>query len=111
MKARGHLHNNLMNLAVERGAFALAAWIWFWIGYFVLAIRRLRHARAGPFVARFRMVSGLAVAAGFLSAGMFEYNFGDSEVVMTAFLALALPFAGNDGNEGEADEAFHSSPA
>ncbi len=111
VKARGHLHNNLMNLAAERGALTLAAWIWLWIGYFVLVIRRLRHARDGPFVARFRIVSGLAVAAGFLSAGMFEYNFGDSEVVMTAFLALALPFAGNAGNAGEADEALCSSLA
>lgn len=104
-KPRGHLHNNLAQLAVERGAFALAAWVWFWIGYFRAVTRRLRDSGGGSFASRFRVLSGLAVAAGFLSAGMFEYNFGDSEVAMTVFLALALPFAGG------AAGASRSSPA
>lgn len=110
-KPRGHLHNNLAQLAVERGAFALAAWVWFWIGYFRAVTRGLRDSGGGSFASRFRALSGVAVAAGFLSAGMFEYNFGDSEVVMTAFLALALPFAGGAPKAGGADGAFPSSPA
>ncbi len=93
-KSRGHLHNNVVHLAAERGLLALGAWIWAWIGYFVLVIRRVRDTRDAPFGTRFRMVGGLAVAAGFLSAGMFEYNFGDSEVVMLMFFASALPFVG-----------------
>ena len=93
-KSPSHLHNNLVHLAAERGVFALGAWIWFWIGYFVLVIQRIRNTRDAPFGTRFRMTGGLAVAAGFLSAGMFEYNFGDSEVVMLMFMALALPFIG-----------------
>ena len=93
-KVRGHLHNNIVHLAAERGLPALAAWIWAWVGYFVLVVRRMRDARAAPFGTRFRMVGGLAAASGFLCAGMFEYNFGDSEVVMLAFVASALPFMG-----------------
>ena len=93
-KSPSHLHNNIIHLAAERGVFALGAWIWVWIGYFVLVIRRIRNTRDAPFETRFRMVGGLAVAAGFLSAGMFEYNFGDSEVVMLVFMAIALPFMG-----------------
>ncbi len=94
MKSYGHLHNNVVHLAAERGALSLGAWVWAWVGYFILVIRRLRDARAAPFGTRFRIVGGLAAAAGFLSAGMFEYNFGDSEVVMLAFMATALPFMG-----------------
>lgn len=93
-KSPSHLHNNIVHLAAERGVFALGAWIWVWIGYFVLVIQRIRDTRDAPFETRFRMISGLAVAAGFLSAGMFEYNFGDSEVVMLMFVAIALPFIG-----------------
>ncbi len=93
-KSPSHLHNNIVHLAAERGIFALGAWIWVWIGYFVLVIQRIRDTRDAPFETRFRMISGLAVAAGFLSAGMFEYNFGDSEVVMLMFVAIALPFIG-----------------
>ena len=93
-RSPSHLHNNVVHLAAERGVFALAAWIWVWIGYFILVIQRVRDTRDAPFGTRFRMISGLAMAAGFLSAGMFEYNFGDSEVVMLVFMAIALPFAG-----------------
>ena len=93
-KSLAHLHNNLVHLAAERGIFALGAWIWAWLGYFVLVIQRILDTRDAPFGTRFRMVGGLAVAAGFLSAGMFEYNFGDSEVVMLMFMAIALPFMG-----------------
>ena len=93
-KSLSHLHNNLVHLAAERGIFALGAWIWAWLGYFVLVIQRILDTRDAPFGTRFRMVGGLAVAAGFLSAGMFEYNFGDSEVVMLMFMAIALPFMG-----------------
>ena len=95
-KSPSHLHNNMVHLAAERGILALGAWIWVWIGYFVLVIRRIRNTRDAPFGTRFRMVGGLAVAAGFLSAGMFEYNFGDSEVVMLVFMAIALPFMGRE---------------
>lgn len=93
-KSAVHLHNNIVQLAAERGVFVLGAWIWAWAGYFVLVIRRIRDTRDAPFGTRFRMVGGLAAAAGFLSAGMFEYNFGDSEVVMLMFMATALPFMG-----------------
>ena len=96
-KSPSHLHNNIVHLAAERGVFALGAWVWAWIGYFVLVSRRLRDSRDAPFGTRFRMTGGLAVAAGFLSAGMFEYNFGDSEVVMLVFMAIALPFMGRAG--------------
>ena len=95
-KSPSHLHNNIVHLAAERGILALGAWIWVWIGYFVLVIRRIRNTRDAPFGTRFRMIGGLAVAAGFLSAGMFEYNFGDSEVVMPVFMAIALPFMGRE---------------
>ena len=93
-KSPSHLHNNVVQLAAERGIFSLGAWIWVWIGYFVMVILRIRDTKDAPFGTRFRMIGGLAVAAGFLSAGMFEYNFGDSEVVMLMFMAIAMPFAG-----------------
>ncbi len=93
-KFPSHLHNNVVHLAAERGVFALGAWMWAWVGYFVLVVQRIRDTKDAPFGTRFRMVGGLAVAAGFLSSGIFEYNFGDSEVVMLMYMAIALPFIG-----------------
>ncbi|MEK6710630.1 MAG: O-antigen ligase family protein [Nitrospinota bacterium] len=88
----GHLHNSFLHLAAERGLPAAAAWLWAWLAYFWLAGRRLGGRKEPPPAGRWRTVAGLAAAAGFFTAGMFEYNFGDSEAVMLAFFALALPF-------------------
>ena len=95
----GHLHNNLLHLAAERGFPALAAWLWVWGGYFWLVSRRLRKTGSAPFGPRFRAVGGLAAAAGFFAAGLFEYNFGDSEVFMIALFAMALPFMAEEERE------------
>jgi hypothetical protein len=38
-------------------------------------------------------MGSVAATAGFLVAGLFEYNFGDSEVVMVAYSVMALAFA------------------
>lgn len=91
-QSTGHLHNNFLHLAVERGFPALLAWLWAWGGYFWLMARRLRAMRDAPFGPRFRAAGGLAAAAGFFAAGLFEYNFGDSEVFMAVLFAMALPF-------------------
>ncbi len=98
-KRTGHLHNNLLNIAVERGIPALVAWIWIWVAFYGAGFRRRKFFRDASFERRFLTVGGLAAVTGFLAAGMFEYNFGDSEVVMTAYFAMALPFMGGGREE------------
>jgi hypothetical protein len=45
------------------------------------------------------VAGSLAAITGFLVAGLSEYNFGDSEVVMVAWSVVALPFvAAKDPN-------------
>jgi O-antigen ligase len=90
-----HLHNNVLQLAAERGLPALGFWLW-WVARALLdawrETARLRSARpraAGAWVA----VGALAVWAAVLVAGLFEYNLGDSEVLMFFLLASALPYA------------------
>jgi O-antigen ligase len=83
-----HLHNVPVQIAAERGLPALAIWLWFVV---VLArdlageFRRTRH----PFLA----AGGLAALTAMLAAGMFEYNFGDSEFLMIFLVLVTLPFA------------------
>ncbi|MDP7662048.1 MAG: O-antigen ligase family protein, partial [Nitrospinota bacterium] len=95
-KESGHLHNNFIHIGAERGLPALAAWIWIWAAYFVATVRRLGPAREGASETRIRIVGSLAAISGFLFAGLFEYNFGDSEVVMLAYFIMALPFVGEE---------------
>jgi O-antigen ligase len=93
-----HLHNVPIQIAAERGLPALAAWLWF----IVVALRdlwRQVRARIAPAVAG----AGLAAVIAMLAAGMFEYNFGDSEFLMLFLGLITLPFAaarGRTGNDG-----------
>jgi len=46
-----HFHSDMMQIAVERGLPALAAWLWFVIAYLIFLlrlIRKTRHAAASP---------------------------------------------------------------
>lgn len=91
-----HLHNNALQVAAERGLIGLAMWLWLMAALGVGAWRVLRHAGAfgegGP-----EARAALAVLAAFLTMGMFEYNFSDSEVVMILLYAVSLPFAASSG--------------
>jgi O-antigen ligase len=83
-----HLHNVPMQIAAERGLPALIIWI----GFIVVVVRdllqRFRHSRYPSIAA-----AGLAAVAAMLVAGLFEYNFGDSEFLMLFLVLITLPYA------------------
>ncbi len=86
-----HLHNNLMQIAAERGLPCVAAWVWLLGVILVAASRSFRRTVEDP--------QGRALAAGALGvvvsgfvAGMFEYNFGDSEFQMLFLFSMAIPW-------------------
>ena len=83
-----HLHNVPVQIAAERGLPALALWIWFVVAALVELARQLQR-RMAPAVA----AAGVAAVAGMLAAGLFEYNFGDSEFLMLFLGLITLPFA------------------
>ncbi len=91
-----HLHNDVIHIAAERGLLALAAWVWLMAAICVGAWRVLRYAgplgEGGP-----EARAALAALAAFLTMGLFEYNFSDSEVVMILLFAVTLPFAASSG--------------
>ncbi len=106
VKARtGHLHSNPVHLGAERGLPALAVWIWIWAAFFRWGGGALRRTirREGRTPRAEIAAAGLAAVAAFLTAGLFEYNFGDSEVVMMVYFLMALPFisAAEDGASKE----------
>jgi O-antigen ligase len=87
-----HLHSNLVQIAAERGLLGLTAWCSIWAAFFVKASRiyaRLSPARVDD---RALVAGSLAAVAGFLVAGLFEYSFGDSEVIGLVWVVAAFPF-------------------
>jgi O-antigen ligase len=89
---RAHLHSNLFQIAAERGLIGVACWLWIWVAFYGQAwtIFRLR----GPDTPRASalVVGSLASITGFHVAGLFEFTFGDSEVIMLVYFLMALPY-------------------
>ena len=91
-KYRGHLHNNLLHISVERGLPAMFSWLFIWGLFFFKAIRNYMQRERNNPIHSLCSIAGIISISGFLASGMFEYNFGDSEVSMLMFFALSLPF-------------------
>jgi O-antigen ligase len=91
-RSTSHLHSAPLQIVVERGLPGLAAWIAIWVGFFGASMRVFRRLPTTETRAR-ALVLGTMVAIGaFLIAGLFEYNFGDTEVLLVALSLMALPF-------------------
>jgi putative inorganic carbon (HCO3(-)) transporter len=83
-----HLHNVPVQIAAERGLPALAIW-----GLFIAVLLRDLARRFVDERDRVLAAAGLAAVVAMLAAGMFEYNFGDSEFLMLFLVVVTLPFA------------------
>lgn len=83
-----HLHNVPIQIAAERGLPALGIWLWFIVALVVALARQFRQRRETAVAA-----TGLAAVTAMLAAGLFEYNFGDSEFLMMFLVLVTLPFA------------------
>jgi len=93
-----HMHNNFLQIAAERGIPGLLIWLWFMCRLAWDALQVFRKAkRAGESYAGAReavLASAAALGAwvALMSAGMLEYNFGDSEVLALFFFITAAPY-------------------
>jgi O-antigen ligase len=90
-----HLHNNVLQIGAASGVFAAATYLALLALFFTRTVRLLRRGNVGltpggdqalVSAAAFLAVTALSVA------GLFEYNFGDKEVLMATLPLLALPF-------------------
>jgi O-antigen ligase len=95
-----HLHNNLLQIAAERGLPGLAFFLWWAAVAFLAALReaRRRSGEAGGWAA----AGTLAALSAVFVAGLFEYNLGDSEVLLLVLLLTAVPFALSGGQTAAA---------
>jgi O-antigen ligase len=89
----GHLHNIYIQYAAERGIPALLLVMWL-IGMTIWdcfhAILRAGRARSQQL---FILHGTIAVTIGILVGGLFEYNLGDSEVLMMFLCVVGLGYA------------------
>jgi O-antigen ligase len=85
----GHLHNNLIMIAAETGLPSVGCYLWFLFAFFRGAIPLARGADPR----RAALAAGaVASMAALFVAGIFEYNFGDVEVLRLTLLLSVFPF-------------------
>ncbi|MFC2169233.1 O-antigen ligase family protein [Acidobacteriota bacterium] len=91
-KSNVHLHNNFLQIGAERGLPALLTWIAFFVWTFFSLIKLLRNKDPAlyPFT-----VAALAALTALMTAGFFEYNFGDSEITALFLYMITVPFCLN----------------
>jgi O-antigen ligase len=95
-----HLHNVPLQIAAERGVPALAAWFWFLIVSARELWRTFRKSDMPSLAA-----AGFGALAAMFAAGLFEYNFGDSEFLMLLLVLITLPHAAARARSGQPQPA------
>ena len=87
-----HLHNNLVQIAAEEGLVAAAAFSWLMIAATWIAYRRYRRQRRSGVGDSDLYLGAFGALIAFNVAGLFEFNWGDTEVQRLALFMIALPF-------------------
>jgi O-antigen ligase len=85
----GHLHNNVIQIGAERGLLCLAAFLWLIVELYRSLLRVLRESEEDSY---WMTLGSLAALTGLIVAGLTEFNFGDSEVLILFFFLVSVPF-------------------
>lgn len=88
----GHLHNNIVMWGVTLGSLGLAAVLALFVKAWRVVQEAERAVRDHWFGGSITL-GALAVMAGFHVAGLFEWNFGDAEIIMLVWATLGLALA------------------
>jgi len=87
-----HMHNNFLQIAAERGIPGLLLWLWL-MGRLAWDALRILRSHAADAETLFASTAALGAWTALLVSGMFEYNFGDSEVLTLFFFLMSAPHA------------------
>jgi len=89
-KRNVHLHNNIIQIGAERGIPTLLAWLTFmaWVFISLLKLLKNKDPTLYPFT-----VAALAALFALFTAGLFEYNFADSEITALFLYMITIPFS------------------
>jgi putative inorganic carbon (HCO3(-)) transporter len=89
----GHLHNVWIQIAATMGVTGLAAFTWLYVTFFRATTARLRERSSMSGIGRGLALGATGALAGFLVAGLFEWNFGDEELLHLLFVLVGLAWA------------------
>jgi O-antigen ligase len=85
----GHMHSNLLQIALERGLPALIVWL-ILLGLYARMLWRINRVEGSDDFPRGLALGALGGMAGFFTSGLVHYNWGDSEVVTVVYFIMGL---------------------
>ncbi len=89
----GHMHSNLLQIALERGVPALLLWLALLFVYGRSLWRVLRASAKSEWIERGLLMGAVGGLIGFFMSGLVHYNWGDSEVIMVFYMIMGLSLA------------------
>lgn len=92
----GHMHSVPVQIAASMGLVGLIAFVLLYGSLFVAAGRGLRPMMAAGGVAAGLRASVVAMLVGFLFAGLFEFNFGDEELLYLLYPLVGMAWAARE---------------
>ena len=101
----GHMHSNLLQIALERGVPALIVWL-ILLGIYVRMLWRSARREAIEDFPRGLVVGALGGAIGFFTSGLVHYNWGDSEVVTVFYFIMGLCLVVERTNQRTTDSSI-----
>ena len=106
-KQNVHLHNNIIQIAAERGIPTLLAWFVFLVWLLISLIKLTPNKDPALFPLA---VAAVAALLAHFAAGFFEYNFADAEVAALFFYIMTIPFAQARSLQGPDSPDANESP-
>lgn len=88
----GHLHNTFIHLLVTMGAVGFVVVMFLFYKIVRMEFDVFSHHKQDPIV-RSVALGAMAVFAGFLMNGIFEWNFGDHEIMVFVWFTVGLSLA------------------
>jgi O-antigen ligase len=88
----GHMHNNIVQWLVCLGIAGFLTLVTLFVKAW-LVVARIEKKLRGEWFTGSLALGGLAVFAGFHVNGLFEWNFGDAEIIMLVWATLGLVLA------------------
>jgi len=89
----GHMHSDFFHVLASTGIVGLAAFLWLLRSICSLLLRNLLSMKRKQGFLFAVCLGTLAGFCGFVAAGMFEWNFGDAEVVSMLYCLIGLTCA------------------
>lgn len=86
----GHMHSNILQIAVERGVPALIAWLLLMGVYGWTLVKAARGPDVTNGYSKGIALGALGGLVGFFTSGLVHYNWGDSEVVTVFYFIMGL---------------------